>query len=237
MIVHWADEEWSKRALERNKENSKKVTSARMELGLDPFLGIDRVRAGAATSERNKLSNSAARLQTPEVQKKSRDSMRKLFDTDEEYRLKKQNTARDNLTEYNRKLSTGEVQITDKQRKTRSDNAKRTNFNRFHKNEYESYEQYMEFNNHKVLKIEKLIDVEDVYDLTVDKYENFALSAGVFVHNCAIGYDTRHTEPFVWVRNSWGQTWGINGNFKMPFTWFTDDRRLVDDMWVMHPKK
>lgn len=39
-------------------------------------------------------------------------------------------------------------------------------------------------NNHKVVKVETLNRKEAVYDLTVDKYHNFALSNGVFVHNC-----------------------------------------------------
>lgn len=38
--------------------------------------------------------------------------------------------------------------------------------------------------NHKVLKVERLSHREDVYDLTVDTHHNFALSCGVFVHNC-----------------------------------------------------
>ncbi len=37
--------------------------------------------------------------------------------------------------------------------------------------------------NHKIISIEKDIS-QDVYDITVDKYNNFALSSGVFVHNC-----------------------------------------------------
>ena len=36
--------------------------------------------------------------------------------------------------------------------------------------------------NHKVVKVED-IGYSDVYDITVDKYNNFALSSGVFVHN------------------------------------------------------
>lgn len=40
-------------------------------------------------------------------------------------------------------------------------------------------------NNHKVMAIYKTGEKEDVYDLTVEKYHNFALDAGVFVHNCA----------------------------------------------------
>jgi len=38
--------------------------------------------------------------------------------------------------------------------------------------------------NHKVLSVRHLDQREDVYDLTVEKYHNFALSSGVFVHNC-----------------------------------------------------
>ncbi len=47
----------------------------------------------------------------------------------------------------------------------------------------------------------------------------------------AVGYDS--VKKFVWVRNSWGAGWGLNGYFKMPFGWFTDPRRLVDDMWTL----
>lgn len=57
---------------------------------------------------------------------------------------------------------------------------------------------------------------------------------------CAIGYDERNLDgkgSFVWVRNSWGKGWGLQGNFKMPYEWFTSPARLVDDMWCMHPKK
>ncbi len=40
--------------------------------------------------------------------------------------------------------------------------------------------------NHKVASIKKLDYREDCYDLNVEKYHNFALSAGVFVHNCML---------------------------------------------------
>lgn len=47
----------------------------------------------------------------------------------------------------------------------------------------------------------------------------------------AVGYDM--TKEFIWVRNSWGESWGLKGYFKMPFQWFTDSRRLVDDIWTL----
>jgi C1A family cysteine protease len=55
---------------------------------------------------------------------------------------------------------------------------------------------------------------------------------------CAIGYDDRKSAPipYVWVRNSWSSAWGLKGNFRMDQQWFTDPTRLVDDMWVIHPK-
>jgi hypothetical protein len=37
----------------------------------------------------------------------------------------------------------------------------------------------------KIVKIEKNVGTVDVYDMTVDKYHNFAISSGIFVHNCA----------------------------------------------------
>ncbi|GAA1292833.1 ATP-binding protein [Saccharothrix xinjiangensis] len=39
--------------------------------------------------------------------------------------------------------------------------------------------------NHTVASVEPLTETADVYDLTVDGYHNFALEAGVFVHNSA----------------------------------------------------
>lgn len=51
--------------------------------------------------------------------------------------------------------------------------------------------------NHRVLKIEKTNKVEPVYDLTVDEFHNFALSCGIFVHNCHSGDATREIKPYL----------------------------------------
>ncbi len=51
--------------------------------------------------------------------------------------------------------------------------------------------------NHKVVKVEALMEREDVYDLTIDGVHNFALASGVFVHNSVDGDNAaamRYTE-------------------------------------------
>lgn len=47
--------------------------------------------------------------------------------------------------------------------------------------------------NHKIIKIEHTGRTEEVYDLTVDKYHNFALESGIFVHNCHSGTGLRNS--------------------------------------------
>lgn len=44
------------------------------------------------------------------------------------------------------------------------------------------------YHNHKIKSIEKLNYKEEVYDLNVPKYHNFALESGVFVHNCGVAF-------------------------------------------------
>lgn len=48
--------------------------------------------------------------------------------------------------------------------------------NRYRKKMYDVY-------NHAVVNIEVVDDIQDVYDLTIEDNPNFALSAGIFVHN------------------------------------------------------
>lgn len=51
----------------------------------------------------------------------------------------------------------------------------------------------------------------------------------------ADGFDDRVATPFVWCVNSWSDTWGLKGRFKMDQAWFTDPRGLADDMWAFIP--
>lgn len=52
----------------------------------------------------------------------------------------------------------------------------------------------------------------------------------------AVGYSDAAVAPYIEVRNSWGKAWGDEGHFYLDQKWFTDKRRLVDDMWVIRKK-
>lgn len=45
---------------------------------------------------------------------------------------------------------------------------------------------WMDFEDRKVLSVDHLGLKEDCYDLSVEKYHNFAISSGVFLHNCML---------------------------------------------------
>jgi len=49
-----------------------------------------------------------------------------------------------------------------------------------------SYREFKQQYNHKIVSIE-FVSFEDVYDMEVETYHNFALSSGIFVHNCGAG--------------------------------------------------
>src|SRR5207253_2147269 len=54
--------------------------------------------------------------------------------------------------------------------------------------------------NCKVVAVRALTDIEDVYDLTVEGYHNFALASGVFVHNSAKNGRDRRTQAILPLR-------------------------------------
>ena len=139
----------------------------------------------------------------------------------------KQQHGADSWKKYAEKIKSGELQVTDKQREARRINALRNTYNRFKKDEFETFDLYLQdinnrqshpnlVINHKIVKIEE-DGYGEVYDLTVDTYHNFALSSGIFVHNC-VGYDDEK-QAFL-VANSWGTTWGLRGFCWMPYAYF-----------------
>ena len=72
------------------------------------------------------------------------------------------------------------------------------------------------------------------YLLTLPKRGEAILGGHAVV---AVGYNDKVSKPYIWVRNSWGQDWGLSGYFKMTQDWFLDSRRLVDDLWVIRKIK
>lgn len=78
----------------------------------------------------------------------------------------------------------------------------------------EAIKAYKERRNHKIIKTEiiELQDEIEVYDISVDKYHNFALASGVFVHNSygprirsfsGVGSDYTNTDPdLIHIQNS-----------------------------------
>lgn len=133
------------------------------------------------------------------------------------------NNAIRNLKEYNEKIKLGIKKTTQKQINTRKINGK-NNLTTEQRSQIAIKVNQKRWN-HKVKSIE-YIGKEDVYDLTVEKYHNFALSVGVFVHNC--GYDDNiviknkndsrsETKGGFIFRNSWSDRWGkcLHGDTKI----------------------
>lgn len=62
--------------------------------------------------------------------------------------------------------------------------------------------------NHTVVKIENFGVVAEVYDLTVEEYHNFAIDAGIFVHNC---FDPKEWDYEIYPKTyEKFREWGIN---------------------------
>lgn len=73
------------------------------------------------------------------------------------------------------------------------------------------------WHNHKVVSV-TLCGYEDVYDLTVDDFHNFAIGPGVFVHNCdaceddRFAYDINGVKVSDFVYPAWFQPWRKEGS-------------------------
>jgi len=131
-------------------------------------------------------------FKTKEFQRKKMETIRKRgYYWDKKFDKMKKEVATKNMTTYMKNNY-------DEWKEKIKDNGKRgakylIKYNKSKKGRLKSSEMGKKYgfgkkaNNHKVLFINKLIYTEDVYCLTVEKYHNFALSAGIFVHNCDIG--------------------------------------------------
>jgi intein/homing endonuclease len=231
MIALWADEGWRSKTLERNIENGRKTSAKLLAEGRNGFQAIpkDKLRENSRING----SKNHAQLHTEKAKEKSKETRKKKYDSDPKFRENVKQRAIKNLMEYNNKLASGEIKPTEKQIAARRLNGKKSVYNKFYKDKYSSFEEYLQSKcqdvktNHKVIRIEEC-GSENVYDLTVDKYHNFALSAGVFVHNCAVGYNDA-LQKFI-VRNSWSKNWGQNGYFFMDYQYLTNPN-LADDFW------
>lgn len=79
--------------------------------------------------------------------------------------------------------------------------------------------------NHKVISVVPDGE-EDVYDITVENYHNFALSAGVFVHNCEMDYDDLVSSVLDAVTEDATQTDMISGRM----LWISSDNQELQTL-------
>ena len=68
-----------------------------------------------------------------------------------------------------------------------------------------------EVNNHKVIKVEviELDSLVGVYDISVEKYHNFAIEQGIFVHNCYGTIVQLANQDFLEKQGNFGSTIGV----------------------------
>jgi hypothetical protein len=206
MTKLWGDPDWREESMLRIKENGKKVSYQLALEGRCGFQAMDKdviAAIGHITGPKNIL-----KTQTPEARTKQIATLKFRYATDSEFSkvvLEKALRA----SQVAALLAPTQAQIEARQENVKV--ARATKAKKF---------AMAAVNNHKVVSVEDA-GYEDVYDLTVDRYHNFALTSGIFVHNCVWGYNDTFMFPglpngALAIRNSWG-TWGNNGNFFMPY--------------------
>lgn len=81
----------------------------------------------------------------------------------------------------------------------------------------------------KIVRINKLYYSGEVYNLEIEEDNSYVVE-NVVVHNCAVGYD--QDKKIFLARNSWGQKWGQNGSFTIPFEYVINPE-LASDFWTI----
>jgi hypothetical protein len=221
MEALWADKEWSTIMKEKLVNRLKTVKMRKIaKKNLDAY--HQSIKDGTRIVTQNQIEAAKLNIQNAqnvETYQKRGNTVKERMKTDLTFARKKRNIARSNLYLHNSRLRTGEVRLTDKQIQARRRNAQKLN------------EHNRIYRNHKVKKIIKK-GIYSVYDMEVDKYHNFALGAGIFVHNCmaVIGYGQK--KGYFKVRNSWGVDWGDKGNCYFPEA-YINSNVLGSDYWVV----
>lgn len=209
----WADPVWAENqraklsvsASIRGKKTAK-LGHAHLQTISEEERGAMAKRAGLALKGRKRSSDAV---------RKSVEGLKRKTAIDPDFREKRRIRALD------ASKAAAAKPVTDKQRQARRENAKKLN---------ERHAGNRQVNNHKVISVQSS-GREDVYDLTVDDYHNFALSAGVFVHNCVSlhGYGPT-SELFRALNVTAPSNAPANGYYL--YTWSTIG--VVDHAWLLN---
>jgi hypothetical protein len=245
MCKNWNDENFRSKMKEINKNNGVKTSKILKEENRCGFQAFSKNKM-KGMGRKNGLNNHIY-LNTNNSHKKASNTWKERFEKDKKFRENVKKRSKKNLIEYNSRLKNGEIELTENQLTARKVNGKNINnkltieqrklrglktaYTRWYQDKFDTFQEYLEFkevefNNHKVVSIEE-IGYENVYDLTVDNYHNFAISSGIFVHNCAVGYDDN--KKLVKFKNSWGKGWGDNGYGYIPYSYIND---FLWDAWT-----
>jgi hypothetical protein len=231
----WADPAWREKQIKKLRqfgiENSRKLVGSG-QFGTRP-MDPERHRELARKSGPKNLVHA----HTPAARERARVALKLKFNSDDQYRTEVKDRARRNLAAYNEGIKNGSIMPTAAQIAARKKNATVALAARMAKTVI----------NHKVLSVTDAGEA-DVYDLTVDEHHNFALSAGVFVHNC-VGYVLNFksdplfkksgldaalvADEMLIIRNSWGPKWGrpFRGHCFMPLPYALDNV-TGNDAWT-----